>query len=426
MTSTGRRRLAHGLRVVAAVALLALLAWFGALFLPQFHYGLVLFLLGGFLAGRRARNRELIADAGLAYLALFLLPPGLIGWSLSFAWSVATILVAILLGLLAWWLAERRTGIVLTVLVTLAVMSAGATVATFDMEDRPMPMAWTGYPALLDDAGWDGAHVAPKLVSVAALRRVGELPEAEPHGDPPAGRVFGVLEHSSGEFAVRNFSHSIAVELNPDRFAVAECLPVLDVDFHRARREWVVLCGGNRRVVFVDGAGTVTRSLDLPGIWPFRLTVHQDLDRLYVTDPATGYLSEFDLKSLERLRAPHAGFGISDVAVAPDGRTVYVAQPYRSRVVVLASQDLSPIAEVDAGFGVAHLGVNSQLRRIFAVTMAKGTVYVFDPTTHEIVGQSRLGSPVLDVAVDVGTDRLYWATPRGLRWIAVRKLMELE
>lgn len=425
MTAVTKRRLARLLRGAAAVLLLSLLAWFRALWLPHFHLGLAAFLLGGYLAARRTGNRYLLPDAGLAYLALFLLPPGFIGWSLSFAWSAASVLLAVLLGLLARFLAERRSGIVLTVLITLAVTSAGATVTTFQIEDRPMPTAWTGYPALLDDAGWDGARVAPKLVSCAPQRRVGELPEAAPHGDPPGGRVFGLLERGD-EFSVRNFSHAIAVELNPEKFAIAECLPVLDVDFHRRRREWVVLCGGSRRVVFVGGDGGVTRTIDLPGIWPFRLAVHQDLNRLYITDPATGYLHEIDLETLERVRSPHVGFGISDVAVGPDGRNLYVAQPYRSRVNVLDARDLSSVAEVDAGFGVAHLGVNRLLGRIYAVTMARGTVFVLDPATNEIVARRQLGSPVLDVVVDDGTNRLYWATPRGLRWVSLQKLPPLD
>jgi hypothetical protein len=422
MTPVTRQGIALGARVAASIFLLSLLAGFRALNFPLFYLGFCGAMLLGFLVARRVGRNAALVDAALIYFALFLLPPGVMGLAISFPWMAVSLAAALLSGLAAWRLSDRRVAPWETALAVLAILSAGATLNAFAMKPGDMPTAWAGYPALLEDAGIEDATIAPKLTTFPARRKIGELPEPVPHGDPPIGRVFGILERGKSEFFVRWFRHAEGVELNPRFFRVGACSPIRDIAFDRGTREWMILCGATGELARYGDDGAALQIFDLPGIWPFRIAIHQELERLYVIDPATGKLHELDLTTGDQLREPRVGFGISDVAVSPDGLELYIAQPYRARVIVLDAVTLETRTEIDLAFGVAHLAVDQARKRIYAVTLPRGTLFSLNPTTHEVVAETSLKSPVLDAAFDDATGRLYWATPKGMRWSTIGEL----
>ncbi|MDP8224465.1 MAG: hypothetical protein P9L99_13980 [Candidatus Lernaella stagnicola] len=423
MNPATRKYLGLSVRFLAGGFLLSLLVSMRAYQLPHFHFGLIAVVIGGFLLARRRNNRVLLLDAVIAYLALFLIPPGFIGWSLSFAWTFSSLTLALLVGLATWRLSDSRFTPFVAAVTVAAIASAGATVNTFRLQLADMPVEWAGVPTMINDAGIDRGAPTSRMLKVAPRRKLGELPQPVPHGDPPAGRVVGLVERGDAEFYVRGFAHASSAEITPSRFVVPECNPVRDIDFDRAWRQWLVLCGAGKQLVYYQGDARITKLLDLPGIWPFRLTVHQELERVFIVDPGGGYLIEVALESNEILRQPHVGFGISDVEITPDGRFLYIPQPYRSRIIVLSVTDLETVREVPLSFGVAHLAVDRTRGRIYAVAMGSGKLFSLDPQTHEIVGEGDLNSPVLDAEYDDAAARLYWTTPRGYRWSSIDSLL---
>jgi hypothetical protein len=262
------------------------------------------------------------------------------------------------------------------------------------------------------------------LATFAPLHKYGEQVVPVPGGDPPVATVLGLLEKPGGRFVLRPFTNETSVELNPPDFTLPGCPPVRDVDFDRERHQWLVLCDDGTLRALSAWAHDTWRHQGWLGQRSQRMAVNQDLDRLYILDPAWGHLVEYDLETRQVLRKVFVGFGAADVLVAPNGESVYLAMPYLGRVSVLDTASLEKRKSIPAPLGVAHLAVNRAQQLVYAVSLPGGRLVAIDATTNRVVARARLRATVFDLKYNDATDRLYWLTPYGPRWAWAGELLK--
>ena len=230
-------------------------------------------------------------------------------------------------------------------------------------------------------------HTRPHGVAWFAPDRVAVTTEGSKHlviVDPDAGRVLGAIETG------QEVSHMVAVAPGGSRAYVANlgsgstsgvaldgASPALSVPTGAGTeaiavrpdgREVWVAARGEGRLVRLD-ATTLERSgsTPLPGM-PIRIAFSPDGWRAYVTCAAASELVVFDARSgreLQRRRievplaadapsrpfarlAPGSALPIG-LAVAPDGRSVYVAATMADRVVQLDARTLEVLRTIEVG-----------------------------------------------------------------------------
>lgn len=425
MNQSTRAFLGTGSRLVVVALLLTILVHFRALEAPTFFFtGLIAFFVGLVLS-MRVRKFRLLVDTLITFASLFLLPPTLLALLASPLWISISIVLVLFFMVLAYLMQRTWYSPLIAGLWILSIVGSMALIdVLYTYHDQPSDKQWLGYPALLQDAGWDNAHPGKTVASFPPRYKYSNQPEPTQGGSPPANMVLGVLEKEGHLFSLRPFFHSRWLELSSASFKIEHCSPLLDVAYYRFRNRWVFLCGGSQELVFYKMRQTeIANALKLKALWPKQLVVHQELERLYIIDPASGYLTEFDLEVFETLRRIKLTYGVSDVVLDPEGQRLYVASPFTGKVICLDLTSLKTIARISVPFGLSSLAMDRANKQIFGATLPRGRLVSIDLKNNKVTVHDKLNSPVLDLAYDSASERLYWSTPRGLRWIQADKIL---
>ena len=423
MTRGKRALVSFGPRAFVASLLLFLLHLFQATSFAPFYVGAILVVLAAAFVRSRYRSWNTALDVIITYLALFLFPPSLIFILAKPLWVVAGLVIAAAFGGI-WFHRHRMLAVPLLTLLWLgSIASALAVLSATDVPWRSSSAELPGERVRVDNAGWDNAVEAGVITTFPPRYQLPTLPAPVVAGDPPISRAFGVLRKRGNKYSVRPFAQTGWVELLSTEFNLPDCSPLLDVGFYRLKRQWLFLCGGRDQIVLYDSRnGSNIGHLSNIGPWPRHMTIHQDLDRVLVAEPAYGNLVEFDLESGEQLRKIHVGFGVADITLGPDNRFLYVALPFRQQVVVLDATTLERTDHVPAPFGLANLVADRVNNRLYGAVLATGRLVAIDPDSNLVVKKASLRSPVLDMAYEENTGKLYWLTEGGVRWAYLSSL----
>ena len=373
-------------------------------------------VLAFYLRSRRHSWIDFV-DVFLTYFALFLLPPGLLFIMAMPFWTF----VGLIGGAVAAFVVYRaRQSKFLPFVAALWMFSIAGSFSVIDAY-RPTRNAdtsgWRGEPIKVNDAGWTNAQETRLVTTFPPRYKMPTLPDPIVVGDPPASVAFGVLQNPGEVYSVRPFVDSNGVELIPANVRIPSCAPLLDVGFYRNNRQWYFVCAGVERLEIISGAnGLSNGSFGRIGPLPYHMAIHQENDRLFVVEPAFGNLVEFDLETGDQLRKVHVGFGVADVAISPDGRRLFVAVPFHGRLTVLDATTLRIVDHVPAPFGVASLAVDRLNNRLYGAVLPTGRLIVIDPQRNVVIRRGDLHSPVLDLTYEEASARIYWVTPRDIRW----------
>jgi len=424
MSNKRRKQLATVFRLLAVIAVATQLILYRAFLFGGFLLVFLLSLLLGLWLNYRLQRKTPLVDSLLTFGALFLVPPGLIGLLAKPVWILFTLLLG---GVGAWLGKTLYRSRTLTILAGLWLGCLATSLATFDALSIRVESGadtWRGEPITMIDADWDATRYARVLTTFPPYYKMLDFPEPPEHGDPLTATVFGALTRGDNSFAVRPFHNHGSVELNTEKFFIKKCLPLMDMAYYRKRRQWLLLCGGSNKLVFYRSipAGELDNISNL-GLWPSKLAIHQELERVFILDPSYGRLYSYDLEAGEMLRSRLVGFGASDVIVAPGGKYVLVALPYFAKVLVLHPGNLETIASLRVPLGTAYLAADPHKKLVYGATLPTGKLSVIDAESQTAVVTGTFRSPVLELAYDPAHRWFYWLTPADIRWAPLAEIL---
>jgi hypothetical protein len=159
MTPIGKNGRANFSRLAASLSS-PVVSFAGSFLSPLLCRAAGVGLLGSLFARRQGKWLVLV-DWLLIYASLFLLPPGLLGWTISIFWLIVGLALATGGGCLARRLAETRSAFFKAFLIILALTASTAFLNVLRFRPRPMPEHWAGKIAALNDEGSTGAIPAP-------------------------------------------------------------------------------------------------------------------------------------------------------------------------------------------------------------------------------------------------------------------------
>lgn len=164
--------------------------------------------------------------------------------------------------------------------------------------------------------------------------------------------------------------------------------------------------------IFETGTWRWKESVSAGGSWPKVLAADPLESRVYVSLWNGASVAELDAATravLRRFPVPGIPRGL---AVAPDGKTLYIAN-YSSGAVEAVSLSDGSRRSIERGPGaLRHLVLNETGTRLYFSDMYKGTVGAIDSASGAVIWERRAGSNVNTIELDPDGRYLY-ASARG-------------
>jgi YVTN family beta-propeller protein len=140
---------------------------------------------------------------------------------------------------------------------------------------------------------------------------------------------------------------------------------------------------------------------------PNRLALSPNGQTLYATDAVSNFVYVVDLQA-QQLDTVDLGKSVGNVAIAPNGGRLYVANPLDGSVTVLATASRSVVATINVGGTPEGMAVSADGQTLFVANYSLNTVAVVNTTTNAVTRTiPAAGSPTA-VAV----------APGGKLWVA--------
>ena len=155
----------------------------------------------------------------------------------------------------------------------------------------------------------------------------------------------------------------------------------------------------------------VERTFATGGVDLRRTAVSDDETRLYITDAGANSLIAVNLVTGGVTRTA-VGAGPEDVAVAPDGLTVWVTNADGGTVTVLDPNTLAQLATTPAGRSPVRVEFTPDGRRALVVDAEEGTIAAFDAASRARVGSIPLPRFPWGLAIEGSGKRAYVASIR--------------
>ena len=226
---------------------------------------------------------------------------------------------------------------------------------------------------LIDAAAISCGRLSDRKIWLGSAIRVGETPAHV--GLDPAGRMAFTADQYSMTTTFVDLVASSAVDhvnLGDEGFNI-----VAD-----GGRVYVTTARGDLVVIDVATRGRIAR-LDV-GEAANGLALDSRRDRLYVSSRDAGIITVINTSTNEIVRKIRVSAGAQRVALAPDGRTLYLASEGRGvQKVNLASGDVSAIAGIQGG--AVGLAISPDGEQLYVTNPPAGTLQIVDLADDEMV-----------------------------------------
>jgi YVTN family beta-propeller protein len=149
---------------------------------------------------------------------------------------------------------------------------------------------------------------------------------------------------------------------------------------------------------------------------PEQLAIAHDGKRIYVASEDTGTAVIMDVASGETVATLEVGGEPEGVSISPDGKFVYVSSEEDHQVAVIDTAQQKVIAQFEVGERPRSIAFSPDGARAYVTGEFDRTVAVVDAHAHKVLDTIKLeGDTVLPMEVDTSLDgtRLYVTTGRG-------------